>query len=211
MALPLYPCVLLPTSCRLGTFKLSSLITSILSCGAPLGNLGGMALPLVTTDFHPAGLVMHCRSSVRHQQMAVFIKSPYVHQTLSSCCPSFVAPSFTALSLSFMNSLHNVMSRSFQRIQSGRPHGFNIEGNEDPETFNDRFSDSSMDSDARFDRTTRSNLQALRPMLGRAVTGQRRSCGKRVLLIILIVFIFTITVAMLVPPCSFPNCLLLQV
>ena len=102
------------------------------------------------------------------------------------------------------------MSRSFQRFQSDRPQRFNNAGNEDPETFNDRFSDASSDSDAHLDPTTRSNLQALRPMLGRAVSGQRRSFGKRVLLIVFIGFIFTVTVAMLVPSCSFPNCLLSQ-
>lgn len=100
------------------------------------------------------------------------------------------------MSPSFINSLHNAVSRSFHHFQPDRPRRFNIEGNEDPRTSNDRFSESSEDSDARLDLTTRSNLQALRPMLGRAVLGQRRSCGKRVLLILVIGFMFVVTVAM---------------
>ena len=87
MALLLFPRISILTSYRLGILELSNLITSNLSYGAPLGNLGGMALPPITVSFHSTGLVMRCRNSVRHQQLAVFIKSPYVHQTLSSCCP----------------------------------------------------------------------------------------------------------------------------
>lgn len=102
-----------------------------------------------------------------------------------------------------MTSLHEIMSRSFQRFQPDHFYRFNIESGEVSETYNDHPSDTSVDSNARLEFTTRSNLQGLRTILGRAVWGYRRSCGKRVLLILLILFVFVIAVAMFVISCSF--------